>query len=155
MGDGLSYLNGHPLPIEVWLSHPSGDSPTVVGCGDTGSQCLIRRDVLLKHAPGVGIHDNPRSTPRFGGIGGGFLSPIGFAIVPVYIPNREALMGDTSGGKIVVLQIEFQVILELDCNFLIGRDATRAYGIDFIESGGVIRIGDVDLPIADHRLRDI
>lgn len=77
------------------------------------------------------------------------LQPLGFALVPIYIPTREALLGDVTFGKIIRVQIEFQVIEELDCNFLIGRDATRAYGIHFIESDGVIRIGDMVVPIAD------
>lgn len=45
------------------------------------------------------------------------------------------------------------MIDQLDCNFLIGRDATRAYGIDFIESDGVVRIGGLEVPIADRTSR--
>ena len=52
----------------------------------------------------------------------------------------------------MMIHIEFQVIHELNCN---GRDATRAYGIDFLESGGIIRIGYVEVPIADHCSRDV
>lgn len=150
IGSGLSYLNGHPLPIEVWLSTPTGTTPTVMGCGDTGGQCLIRRDTLVTHAPDVEIRAHPGSGgPSFGGIGGGVLQPLGFALLAVYIPNGEALLGDVTNGRVIRALIEFQVIEELDCNFLIGRDATRAYGIDFIESNGVIRIGDMVVPIAD------
>ena len=153
MGDGLSYLNGHPLPIEVWLSTPTAATPTVVGCGDTGGQCLIRHDILTSMAPDACIRKNPTKGPCFGGIGGGVLHPLGFALILVYIPNKEALLGDTTHGRIVKLHIEFQVITELDCNFLIGRYAIAAYGIDFIESDGVVRVGDVDVPIADHHSR--
>ena len=150
IGEGFSYLNGHPLPIEVWLSPPTDHTPTVVGCGDSGGQCLIRHDVLTSFVPDVVLRPNPLKAPSFGGIGGGIMHPLGFAFIPVYIPDREALLGDTSRGRIVKLFIEFQVVTELDCNFLIGRDATSAYGIDFIESDGIIRIGDVVIPIADH-----
>lgn len=62
IGRGLSYLNGHLLPIEVWLSHPSNTIPTVMGCGDTGGQCLIRRDTWIAHVPDVHIRDSPGLT---------------------------------------------------------------------------------------------
>lgn len=108
IGCGLSYLNGHPLPIEVWLCAPTSSTPTVMGCGDTGGQCLIRRDTLLSHVPDVEIVDNPTTGgPRFGGIGGGTLQPRGFALIPVYIPNKEALLGDVQRGKVIRAMIEF------------------------------------------------
>lgn len=62
LGDGLSYLND-PLPIEVWLSLPTSDTPAIVGCGDTGGQCLIRHDVLLSQTlPLPRTHIPPRPT---------------------------------------------------------------------------------------------
>jgi len=43
------------------------------------------------------------------------------------------------------------VVDSLDCNFLIGRDAMRAYCMDVMESRGYIMIGDIKVQIADHR----
>jgi len=43
------------------------------------------------------------------------------------------------------------VVDSLDCNFLSGRDAMRAYGMDVIESGGYVIIGSMKVLIADHR----
>jgi len=149
VGDGLGYLYGHPLPLEVWLSSPKGNTPTVMGCGDTGGQCLIRYDVLKSRASGVQIKQNSQCKPYFRGIGGGISYSLGFAVVPVYIPDEEALGGNIPFGKVVKLDIEFQVVQDLNCNFLIGRDAIKAYGIDFIESEGIARIGGFQFPIAD------
>jgi len=88
-------------------------------------------------------------TPSFGGLGGGISRSLDFALVPVYIPDAEVLGGNIAYGEVVKLHIEFQVVQDLNCNFLTGRDTTKAYGIDFIESEGIVRIGRVEDPIAD------
>lgn len=147
IGDGLSFLNGQPLPIEVWLQRPGPTSPTVMGCGDSGGQCLIKQSIVEKHIPDAKIEHNPNCEPDFEGVGGGKTRTLGHISIPIYIPDEKVLNGDK--GEIVKLVVEFQVVKELDCNFLIGRDATRAYGMDFIESEGVIKIGRSKIPIAD------
>ncbi|KAF8437020.1 hypothetical protein BGX38DRAFT_1274239 [Terfezia claveryi] len=107
IGDGLSFLNGHPLPLEVWLSTPKGNTPTVMGCGDSSGQCLIRLDVLKSRAPEIKINQNANHAPCFGGVGGGVSPTLGFALVPIYIPDAEALRGNTTYGKVVKIVVEF------------------------------------------------
>ena len=142
LGSGVSFLNGNPLPIEAWLSTPAPDVPTVMGCGDSGGQCLIRRGLVV--GP---IVKHPTLSLSFTGIGGSSAPALGYVVMPIFFPDREALAGKPS-GTIVKVWIEFQVVECLDCNFLIGRDATRAYSIDFVESGGYIMVGGVQIPIA-------
>lgn len=145
IGSGVSFLNGNPLPVEAWLSQPGPMTPTVLGCGDTGGQCLIKKSLV---PPGTPISRHPSMHPSFSGIGGSAASSLGFVVMAIFLPDVNAL-NNLPGGTILKLWIEFQVIAELDCNFLIGRDATRAYGIDFIESQGCISIGEARIPIAD------
>ena len=144
VGSGAFFLNGNPLPLEAWLEAPGPSTPTIMGCSDSGGQCLIRKDLVPAHL----ISTHPHLTPSFTGIGGSSAPAIGYAVMAVYFPDRDALDGKAS-GTIVKVWIEFQIVQTLDGNFLIGRDATRAYGIDFIESAGHITMCDVLIPIAD------
>ena len=90
---------------------------------------------------------HPTLSLSFTGIGGSSALEIGYVVMPVFFPHRAGLAGEPS-GTIVKVWIKFQVVDNLDCNFLIGRDATRAYKIDFVESGGYISVGGVQIPIA-------
>ena len=53
----------------------------------------------------------------------------------------------------MALDIEYQVVGEGAANFLIGRDAMVAYGIDIHHSKGVIQICEHKVPIPAHRPR--
>lgn len=143
VGSGMSFLNGNPLPLEAWLSTPGPSTPTIMGCGDSGGQCLIRADLISDHT----ITTHSSLAPSFTGVGGSSAPSLGFVVIPLYFPDREALAGRC--GAVVKVWIEFQVVKSLDCNFLIGRDATRAYGIDFVESEGHVSMGGIQIPIAD------
>ncbi|KAF8437058.1 hypothetical protein BGX38DRAFT_1274198 [Terfezia claveryi] len=155
MGNGLSYLNGQPLPLKAWLRKPDGETPTTMGCRDSRGQCLIHLETLRKNVLNAEIRKDSQTQPHFKGIGGGKTDTLGFAIIPIYLPDNLALKGNIKEERIVKIYIEFQVVKKLDYNFLIGRDATRAYGIDFIESKGIIRIGKMEIPIADRKEKEI
>ena len=114
-----------------------------MGCGDSGGQCLIRADLVSGHP----ITPHSSLAPSFTGVGGSSAPSLGFVVIPLFFPDRDALAGHS--GAVVKVWIEFQVVKELDCNFLIGRDATRAYSIDFVESEGHISMGGIKIPIAD------
>jgi len=87
--------------------------------------------------------------PSFRGIGGASEKPIGYVTIPVYMPDAAHLLG--RAGKVTKIWIEFPVVKELHWNFLLGRDAMRAYKFDFIESESHILVGDVKVPITDHK----
>lgn len=146
VGSGVSFLNGNPLPLEAWLSTPGPSTPTVMGCGDSGGQGLIRESLISSRSDCT-ITAHSSLNPSFTGIGGSTASSLGFTVIAMFFPDRDALAGHA--GAMVKVWIEFQVVKELDCNFLIGRDATRAYGIDFIESEGHVSMGGIRIPIAD------
>lgn len=150
MGDGLSWLNGDPMPVEVWFGDV-GDTPrkSVTGCADSGGQCLIQESILKLHVPDAVIVRNGRMKPTFQGIGGATEHPLGHILLPILLPDALALAGK-SGGKAARLWLEFQVVKKLDCNFLIGREAMKAYSLDIVESLGHIKVGTVEVPIADH-----
>lgn len=149
VGTGVSFLNGSPLPLEAWLVDPSDETPTIMGCGDSGGQCLIALECVPKqYLKAISRHAS--MNPSFQGVGGASEKGLGFVVIAVFLPDEKTLNGDPS-GKIVKVWVEFQIVKSLDCNFLLGRDATRAYGIDFVESKGVIVIGGIEIPMADKK----
>ncbi|KAI5795382.1 hypothetical protein DFH27DRAFT_626808 [Peziza echinospora] len=150
IGEGISWLNGDPLPVEAWLNEPPPKISIILGCGDSGGQCMIRKDILLSEVPDAVIREG-KMTPSFTGVGGAKERSLGYTPIPIYLSDSWALKG-LKHGRVIKLFIEFQVVEHLDCNFLIGRDATRMYGIDFVESEGVMKIGGTSIPIADQAL---
>lgn len=151
VGAGLWWLNGDPLPVEIWLltSDPTSPRRSITGCANSGGQSLIRKSILLDHILNAEILAHCNVRPSFQGIGGATERPLGHITLPVLMPDALGLAGKP-GGRAARLWLEFQVVNELDCNFLIGRDAMRAYGLDIVESKGFIAVGGVKVPIADH-----
>lgn len=148
VGNGLSWLNGDPMPVEVWFDIAISPRTSVTGCADSGGQCLIRSSILAREAPHAVVKTHGDLRPAFEGIGGATAKPLGYVTLPIYLPDAGSLKGQ--GGKVAKLWVEFQVVDQLNCNFLLGRDAMRAYKVDIVESEGVILIGGVRVPIADH-----
>jgi len=150
VGAGLSWLNGDPLPVEIWLdAQENRERKSVTGCADSGGQCLIKHSVLMRELSDSVLSLHPSIQPEFAGIGGVSERALGFVTIPVFFSDRRALKGKED-GHIAKVWLEFHVVASLDCNFLIGHDAMRAYGMDVMESGDYILIGTMKVPIADH-----
>lgn len=151
VGTGLDYLTAHPLPVEMFLA-PEGrdlkeDDTTIRGCVDSGGQCLCKRKILLDRFPDLIPQQHTEKTrPSISGIGGGTDRPKEFAVMEVYFPNEAVLQGEGSiGRRITRVTVEFQLVDELDCNLLIGREVLKGQGIRIIEDHEVIAFPDGNL----------
>ena len=92
VGGGASFLNGTPLPLEVWLDKPGADILTVLRCGDSGEQWLIASNVVPPYLVRT-ISTHPTLTPSFGRIGGTSEKGRGYVVLPVFFPDENALLG--------------------------------------------------------------
>jgi len=128
IGTGISYLSAEPCPVRASLGGPPSDTnPLISGVCDSGGSCIIpRRNVPTNSV----IIQAPLNPVSFEGIGGKSASTIGYIVIPTYFPNHAALSNDKRSAKILMLQIEYQVIEECKTGFLIGRDALKAYSIN-------------------------
>lgn len=161
VGTGTDFLTAHPLPIEFFMEAEGEElqkeSSTVRGCLDTGGQCLIGRK-MLDRLPNAKLYSHTRETqPTFTGVGGGKDKPKEFTVIELFFPNSAALLGgDVKGRRVTQITAEFQVVEELDCNVLLGRELLRGHGIRIIEDLDVIAFPDGNTtPIinADPRIR--
>ncbi|RPA72726.1 hypothetical protein BJ508DRAFT_334775 [Ascobolus immersus RN42] len=147
VGSGLDYMTAHPLPVEIFLSRENQEldemPSSVRSCVDSGGQCLISRPLLEKRFPGIDTTQHTAETqPTFSGIGGGKDKPDHYVVMEVYFPNQAALLGEGSGRRITRITMEFQIVENLDCNVLIGREALKGHGIRIIEDEELIAFPD-------------
>ena len=62
----------------------------------------------------------------------------GYIVLPIYFPNTAAISKEASEARVLCLPVEFQVIEQVHTDFLIGRDATKAYKVIIDEKLGQI-----------------
>lgn len=136
VGTGISYLSSRPLPIKTWLGvAPHGDHPLIPGKLDTAGPNLISVDLVPKDRE---ILTSPLN-PRFTGINDDKpVIPLGYVVLPVYLPNKAALEGDTRNAKSLLIWVEFQVLQYCSAGYIIGRDSTRPYRMRIDEDKGCV-----------------
>lgn len=149
VGTGLDFTSATPLPVEVFISKEGSSKPenpnTFRVCVDTGGQGLIDKNWLKICVPNAKLYthepDSKGNLPNFIGIGGARSQAANYVVLEVFFPNQELLEGGKQERekRLTQISIEFQLVEDLGCNALIGREVLGHHGVQILEDQEVLR----------------